>query len=264
MRLVDLNVSIKLHNNEKVIDFLKNTKSDIVTLQEVMRGIEETVYDRYNNSKIIKESLKDTHHHSFFGPLWVADKHIKNGTITKDFGGMAEQGNEIISKYPIIEASNQFFYKKYQIFRDTTDFRKTDHARAVIVAILEINNQKLRLLNIHGIWNEGKIGDERTIKECEYLLSLIEDNTIPSIIVGDFNLDPQSKSIKILNKKLTNLIEKYNIKSTRPTVKDGLDVGNSVDDYIFVNDKIKVNNFEVKQTDASDHYPLILDFEIID
>ena len=257
MRLVDLNVSIKLDNNEKVIDFLKNTKSDIVTLQEVMRGIEETVYDRYNNSKIIKESLKDTHHHSFFGPLWVADKHIKNGTITKDFGGMAEQGNEIISKYPIIEASNQFFYKNYQIFRDTTDFRKTDHARAVIVAILEINNQKLRLLNIHGIWNEGKIGDERTIKECEYLLSLIEDNTIPTIVVGDFNLNPQSKSIEILNKKLTNLIEKYNIKSTRPTVKDGLDVGNSVDDYI-------VNNFEVKQTDASDHYPLILDFEIID
>ena len=59
-------------------------------------------------------------------------------------------------------------------------------------------------------------------------------------------------------------IEKYNIKSTRPTVKDGLDVGNSVDDYIFVNDKIKVNNFKVKQTDASDHYPLILDFELID
>ena len=264
MRLVDLNIGIKLDNNDKVISFLKEKNADIITLQEVMRGIEETVYDRYNNSKIIKESLKDTHHHSFFGPLWVADKHIKNGTITKDFGGMAEQGNEIISRYPIIEASNHFFHKNYQIFIDTTDFRKTDHARAVVVAIVEINNQKLRLLNIHGIWNEGKIGDERTIKECEYLLSLIEDNTIPTIIVGDFNLDPQSKSIKILNKKLTNLIEKYNIKSTRPTVKDGLDVGNSVDDYMFVNDKIKVNNFEVKQTDASDHYPLILDFEIID
>ena len=93
---------------------------------------------------------------------------------------------------------------------------------------------------------------------------MIEDHTIPTIIVGDFNLNPQSKSIEILNKKLTNLIEKYNIKSTRPTVKDGLDVGGRVDDYIFVNDKIKVNNFEVKQIDVSDHYPLILDFELID
>ena len=264
MRWVDLNVSIKLDNNEKVIDFLKNTKSDIVTLQEVMRGIEETVYDRYNNSKIIKESLKDTHHHSFFGPLWVADKHIKNGTITKDFGGMAEQGNEIIAKYPIVEASNHFFHKNYEIFKDTKDFKKTDHARAVIVATLEINNKKLQLLNIHGIWNEGKVGDERTKKECEYLLSLVEKNTIPTIIVGDFNLTPQSESIQILNKKLTNLIEKYNISSTRPQIRNGLEIGNKIDDYIFVNDKIKVNNFEVEVTDVSDHYPLILDFEIID
>lgn len=264
MRLVDLNIGIKLDNNDKVISFLKEKNADIITLQEVMRGIEETVYDRYNNSKIIKESLKDTHHHSFFGPLWVADKHIKNGTITKDFGGMAEQGNEIISKFPIVEASNQFFYKSYQIYKDTTEFKKTDHARAVELTILEINNKKLQLLNINGIWNEGKVGDERTKKECEYLLSLVEKNTVPTIVVGDFNLNPQSESIQLLNKKFTNLIEKYNIPSTRPQVKDGLEVGNKIDDYIFINDKIKVNNFEVEVTEVSDHYPLILDFEIID
>ena len=41
-----------------------------------------------------------------------------------------------------------------------------------------------------------------------------------------------------------------------------LDVGDSVDDYIFVNDKIKVNDFKVIKTDVSDHYPLILDFDI--
>ena len=87
---------------------------------------------------------------------------------------------------------------------------------------------------------------------------------MPTIVVGDFNLHPESESIQLLNKKLTNLIEKYNIKTTRPTVKDGLDVGDSVDEYIFVNDKIKVNSFEVKQNKVSDHYPVILDFEIID
>lgn len=264
MKLVDLNVSIKLDNNDKVINFLKKTKSDIITLQEVMRGMDDTVYNRYNNSRIIKESLNNTHHYSFYGALWVADKHLKNGIVTKDFGGKAEQGNEVISKYPILDASNHFFHKSYHIFQDTTDFRKTDHARAVIVALLEINNKKLQILNIHGIWNENKVGDERTIKECQYLLSLTENTSIPTIIVGDFNLNPQSASIKILNNKFTNLIEKYNIKSTRPTVRDGLDVGNSVDDYIFVNDKIKVNDFRVEVIDVSDHYPLILDFEIID
>lgn len=264
MKLVDLNVSIKKDNNDEVIKFLKDTKADIITLQEVMRGIDKTVYDRYNNSKIIKDNLQEERRYSFYGALWVSDKHIKNGMVTKDFGGLAEQGNEIISKYPIIEASNNFFYKNYHIFKDTTDFRKTDHARAVLNTKVEIGNKKLRILNIHGIWNEGKVGDERTKKQCEYILSLVEDNKVPTIVVGDFNLHPESESIQLLNKKLTNLIEKYNIKTTRPTVKDGLDVGDSVDDYIFVNDKIKVNSFEVKQNKVSDHYPLILDFEIID
>lgn len=68
MRLVDLNVAIKLDNNEKVIDFLKNTESDIITLQESMRGIDNTVYDRYNNSKLIKEAVKKHINMIFTGP----------------------------------------------------------------------------------------------------------------------------------------------------------------------------------------------------
>ena len=33
---------------------------------------------------------------------------------------------------------------------------------------------------------------------------------------------------------------------------------------IFNGDDVKVNSVEVKQNKVSDHYPLILDFEIID
>lgn len=61
---------------------------------------------------------------------------------------------------------------------------------------------------------------------------------------------------------MVNLIEKYNIKSTRPTFDDGLDKGNIVCDYIFINDKVKVNNFKVINSNASDHLPLMLDFDI--
>lgn len=84
MKLVDLNVSIKKDNNDEVIKFLKDAKADIITLQEVMRGIDKTVYDRYNNSKIIKDNLQEECRYSFYGALWVSDKHIKNGMVTKD------------------------------------------------------------------------------------------------------------------------------------------------------------------------------------
>lgn len=261
MKLIDLNISIKVDNNDKVIKFLKENESDIITLQEVMRGIAPTVYDRYNNSRIIKEELGQ-YSNSFFGPVWVADRHMKNGIVTKDFGGLAEQGNEIISKYPILEANNMFYHKNYAEFIDVTNFRQTDHGRALEQVILQINEKKLQILNVHGIWNIEKKGDARTLAQCAFILEKAMEKELPTIIVGDFNLHPETESINLINQKFTNLIKQYDITSTRPTVKDGLDVGNSVDDYIFVNSKIKVKEFRVIQTDISDHYPLLLDFEI--
>ena len=97
-----------------------------------------------------------------------------------------------------------------------------------------------------------------------YILEAAKRKNIPTIIVGDFNLFPETKSIGILNKEFKNLIDEYKIKSTRPTFDDGTDKGNNVVDYIFVNDKIKVNEFGVINTNISDHLPLILDFDILD
>lgn len=262
MKLVDLNISIKIDNNDKVIKFLKENESDIITLQEVMRGVDKDVFDRYNNSKTLKKELPQYKYH-FFGPVWVAKRHIKNGIVTKDFGGLAEQGNEVISKFPIIEANNIFYHKNYAEFVDVSNFRQTDHGRAVEQVILQVNEKQLQLLNVHGIWNYEKKGDIRTDKQCEFLLKKALEKDIPTILVGDFNLNPNSNSINILNQQFTNLIDLYNIKTTRPTVKDGLDSGNSVDDYIFVDNRIKIKNFQVLKTDVSDHYPLLLEFEII-
>ena len=68
----------------EAVRFLKDSKADIITLQEVMRGMDKTVYDRYNNSKIIKDNLQEECRYSFYGALWVSDKHIKKGIVTKD------------------------------------------------------------------------------------------------------------------------------------------------------------------------------------
>lgn len=78
MKLIDLNVSIKIDNNDKVIRFLEENECDIITFQEVMRVIDDSVYDKYNNSRVIKHRFKQ-YQHSFFGALWVAERHIKKG-----------------------------------------------------------------------------------------------------------------------------------------------------------------------------------------
>ena len=85
---------------------------------------------------------------------------------------------------------------------------------------------------------------------------------IPAIVVGDFNLLPETESIGLLNKELINLIDKYKIKSTRPHFDAGLDKGNLVCDYIFINDLVTINNFQILESNVSDHLPLLIDFEI--
>lgn len=259
MRLFNLNIGIKIDNNQEVIKLIKEDEYDIITLQEATRKLENSVFDKYDSSNIIKDniSLKN----SFFGPLWVAKHHIKNNIITKDFGGLIEQGNEILTNYNIVDAQNVFYYKNYSPYIKTDNFRKGDHGRALEEVILEINGKHLQIINIHGIWTENKLDDERTKKQLDVIMSHIRED-IPAIIVGDFNLLPSSESIKTISSKMINLISKYNIKTTRPTFDDGLDKGDLVCDYIFINDKVKVIDFKVLNSTASDHMPLILDFEI--
>lgn len=259
MKLLNLNVGIKIDNNKEVIELITNDEYDIITLQEAMRKIDDSVFDKYNNSNIIKSHINLKN--NFFGALWVADHHEKNNIITKEFGGLAEQGNEIFTKYSIKKASNIFYYKEYSIFTDTTNFRQEDHPRAFIDMIIDVNGKELQIINVHGIWNKDKIGDKRTINQSETIVSHIRKD-IPCIVVGDFNLLPNTESIGILNKNMINLIDKYAIKSTRPIFDDGLDKGNLVCDYVFVNNKIMVNDFKVLNNNVSDHLPLLLDFEL--
>lgn len=179
MKLLNINVCIKLDNTNNIIKLISDEKYDIITFQEVMRKIDDTVYDMYNSSNIIKANTY--YKYNFFGPLWIANHHEKNNIISKDFGGYSEQGNEVLSKYPIIQSENIFYYKNYSDFTDTTNFRQEDHPRAFENIVLDINNKKLQIINVHGIWNKDKIGDERTIKQSDIILSYVRDD-IPCII----------------------------------------------------------------------------------
>lgn len=258
MKLLNLNISIKLDNNEKVINLVKEENADICTFQETMNKKEDSCFPKYQ-SKNELEKIDNYPYHEF-APLFVAKGVTKNGKITRDFGGKAEQGNFLLSKYPMKEHKNEFYYNEYRYEYDATEFREKDWCRSIQNAIIDKNGKEIQIINVHGIWNKDKVGDERTKEQSDFILSRIRED-IPCIVVGDFNLLPESESIQMLNKKMHNLIEEYHIQTTRPTFDDGLDKGNVVCDYIFVNDKVTVKNFQVLEKDVSDHLPMILEFE---
>lgn len=262
MKLLNINVGIKIDNTQKIAEFIKKESPDIVALQEVVRHLESSVFTEFRSKSGIEEVVGVDYPNKFFGPLWITDAFRKEGKIHRDFGGLIEQGNEILSKFPMTEAVNEHFYKSYAYAIDWTNWKKEDHGRALETVELNINGKQLQILNLHGIWTEDKKGDERTIRECEFVVKKAKQKNIPTIITGDFNLLPETKSIQLINKEYINLIDKFNIKSTRPDFNDGLESGKNVVDYVFVSEDIKVNNFKVANTDITDHLPLSLEFEL--
>lgn len=261
MKLISLNVALRIDNSKKIGKFIKSQNPDFVAYQEIMRPLEKTVFKIYKSQEIIEKIAKFPY--KFFGPKWIASKFTKNGKVHMDFGGLVEQGNEIASKFPIISAKNEHFYQSYSDCLDSTNWLTEDEPRSVAIVEIKIKGKILQILNLHGTWSKDKLGGKRALAQCKYILKAAKRKNIATIIVGDFNLLPETKGIKLISKEFRNLVSEFGIKSTRPKFNDGTDKGENVIDYIFVNDKIRVKDFRVIDTNISDHLPLILDFDII-
>jgi hypothetical protein len=125
--------------------------------------------------------------------------------------------------------------------------------------------------NVHGNPHPGsKLDTSARIVQSQKILKLCEDKKGPKIIGGDFNLSPNTKSIKLFeNVGYRNLIKEFNIKATRNKLswrihsKDNEHfVKQYYADYVFTSPEVKVYGFEVPGVEISDHLPLILNFDI--
>ena len=139
MKLFNLNICNKKDNNQQIVDLVNTCACDIVTIQESMRALDKDVDPFYDSYNVLKNQTN--YQNDFFGAVWVAKTRKNNGVITKDFGGYIEQGNQILTNLPIIQAKNVFFYQEYSTFEDETNFRQNDHPRAFVDAILQVGDK---------------------------------------------------------------------------------------------------------------------------
>ena len=75
--LLNINISIKIDNAKRVAEFIKQQDPEIVTIQEITRHFDESVFKEYRDKEIFDEILGNTYPHSFFGPLWITDAFRK-------------------------------------------------------------------------------------------------------------------------------------------------------------------------------------------
>ena len=133
---------------------------------------------------------------------------------------------------------------------------------------LSINDQPLTICCLHGASQPGsKLDTPDRIAQSQKVIDFLKDRPGEKIVMGDFNLLPETESIRMFEPAgYRNLVNDFKISTTRGTKHKQLYPEFAGDyqeyaDYTFVTPGVKVTNFEVPDVPISDHLPMILEAE---
>ena len=132
-----------------------------------------------------------------------------------------------------------------------------------IMQFVTLGTPACTIAHLHGLWSSsGKIDTEDRLAQSEKVLSFLSALDHPYVLLGDFNLRPETESLKKLEAAgMRNLVAEHGIKTTRTSLYDNREREPHAD-YAFVSAGIEVKDFQVLPDEVSDHAPLYLEFDI--
>ncbi|WP_408007688.1 endonuclease/exonuclease/phosphatase family protein [Pseudalkalibacillus sp. A8] len=220
----------KNHNLQRISQVLKNSKADIIGLNEVDKEFSK-------RSEFVDQAewiAKDLNMGYVFGPS-ITRRGKKEGDIR-------QYGSAILTRFPIITSDNYPFDFLPRIVED----------RSLLKVIVEIEKREVAIYITH-----LSFAPFLHSKQTEFILERVTQDVKPSVIMGDWNMKPYSSSWKLVTEQLKDTWEEqqgnggsgYTFPSRRPRMKL---------DYIFMNDFFEVLEAKVVETNskASDHLPL--------
>jgi len=229
---------------DPLLDFLaEHADVDVFCLQEVYSKAEgKAVPHPELDMKLdlferIEERLKDTHT-GYFRPAY------------KDFYGQA-----MLVKHgvPVEEEGDAFIF-----FNEAPEVRGR-HSRNLQYIRTRVNDSPVVIANVHGLWNGvGKSDTAERLEQGRRIHDFVKNRSEQTIVIGDFNLDPDTQSLAIAGEGMRNLIAEFGITSTRTSFykKEG-----KMANYAFVSSGIRVRDFKVLPDEVSDHAALCLEVE---
>ncbi len=229
----------------------KAGNTDIFCFQEMYNDINE---DDESNQKIDKEG-RNRHILKEVSEI-LTDFDMYFCPVVENVYGIAiflKKGFEVIASGEVLLYENPNF----KSFEETED-----HDRKMQWVHIKRNRKDLIIMNVHGHWDavNKKIDTPNRIEQSKAIIDFIQTTgSTAKIMVGDFNLLPETESVKMLEEHFTNLITKYNIPSTRTELYKG---NLKHADYVFVSDEILVEGFEALPDVVSDHVPLSVTFDV--
>lgn len=130
-----------------------------------------------------------------------------------------------------------------------------------ILQSLHFKDISLSVYNFHGVPKAEKKDTPVRDLQTSRVMEIISKDNNPKIIVGDFNLNPNTRAIATFESIFTNQIKESAYTTTRSKYYEKLK-DFPFADYIFTSPEISVLEFKVLNDEVSDHLPLLLNFEV--
>jgi endonuclease/exonuclease/phosphatase (EEP) superfamily protein YafD len=164
----------------------------------------------------------------------------------------------LVRKSYVVQKSGDIWVHEHKDFIPQGDIGH--HARNLQFVTIKYNRDTLTVCNFHGLWNgKGKTDSESKISQSKKIIDFTATLDGNAILCGDFNLLPNTESIKLLEEAgFQNLIRKYNVTSTRTSYYTKPE---KYADYIFTSNEVIVRDFKVLSDEVSDHAPLIVEIK---
>ncbi len=249
MKIISLNVwGGRVHT--ELTYFLKNKQdsTDIFCFQEMCHRADDKFLDVEWYDDGINTQLFDyiaqilPNHKGFFYPHF------------EDFWGLAMFVKKDI---PIIGEGEKLVHQT----ESAEEARRGGTSKNTQYILTEKSNKKVSVVNFHGLWNgRGKTDSDTRIQQSKEIVSFLKSLEGEIVFCGDFNLRPDTESLKIIeNFGFRNLIKEHNILSTRTSHYKKEE---RFADYTLVTKGIEVKNFKILPEEVSDHNAMYLEFSL--
>ncbi len=226
IKVVSYNIHFGTTRNLKpgisqITTFLSSLNSDIICLQEVDNSSARSLF--LNHPQILQEKLS-------------MEIYYYEG----DDVALGKTGNLILSKYPILS-------------KESIKLPSQKYMRIAQKVTLDTPMGNVQVINTH-------LGLSKKIRkqQIDTIVNWISDDSIPTIIAGDFNTDNPEELDKLLSQFNDTglLMNKAHINTFEDKKYQ------SRIDYIFVSNIFKINAYEVSNFNHSDHFPILVDLEL--
>lgn len=238
--------SINLVKND-IIELINNEKPDIVCLQESGRWTTESA-DDFGKKIGCEYHSRNTHSHR--GNIIFSKYPLEDDSFTESFNASGAAG---FAKLVKAKAKGTFYL-------ENTHLQSYNISKDEIEYVGDTKNYVEKSSTGKSIVRKLKEGFQMRTSNTSLIVENMPQNSFPILIVGDFNDTPQSYTYHRMKK--AGLEDAF------------LEVGHGVGttycgklpmlriDYFWHNENISPFTFKVIKKQISDHYPIVMTFNV--